>query len=426
MKPDAKKKVEFFFICALGVLVISFFAFSIYLSKKEENGEFNFNSFKSGFISFEDCIADYEVFWDFIYNEYPFTEVCERKGADLKKIKEDGYKKIEYSAPIDSQNTYISFYAKLCEDITSRYFTGHLYPASISDYEYAMTTSDSYFKLYDVDLMNSFYRVKPHYYYINSRIGYRGVVKADIKIIEEGKIAYVRIDSFWSGGYAKEYIQYKKDMKKFFLDTEKYKHIIIDVSNNGGGDVKCYDSDILSYNNIGRNIRQKIYFLCSKNKYTELNPSFKNNQIDIKEVPNIKNANTKKNTIALYEEDAASFQELAPGYAPPKDRKYWLLISGKTASAADRLAGLCKASGFATLVGSNTGGLGHNGRHSPIYMMLPKSGLLIKFDPLYGLNSEGYCADEFGTAPDIYNLPGKDALETCLEEIRKLGERTNF
>ncbi len=37
MKPDAKKKVEFFFICALGVLVISFFAFSIYLSKKEEN-----------------------------------------------------------------------------------------------------------------------------------------------------------------------------------------------------------------------------------------------------------------------------------------------------------------------------------------------------------------------------------------------------
>ncbi|WP_261794849.1 S41 family peptidase, partial [Treponema denticola] len=112
-----------------------------------------------------------------------------------------------------------------------------------------------------------------------------------------------------------------------------------------------------------------------------------------------------------------------PGYAPPKDRRYWLLISGKTASAADRLAGLCKASGFATLVGSNAGGLGHNGRHSPIYIMLPKSGLLIKFDPLYGLNSEGYCVDEVGIAPDIYNLPGKDALETCLEEIRKLESR---
>ena len=379
----------------------------------------------SGFISLEESETDYEAFWDFIYNEYPFTEVCERKGADLKKIKEEGYKEIKSSSPRYSQNSYISFYAKLCEDITSRYFTGHLYPASMRDHEYGMTVSDSYFKLYDVDLMNSFYRVKPSYS-VNSLIGDGGVVKADTKIIEEGKIAYVRIDSFWAGGYAKEYIQYKKDMKKFFLDTEKYKHIIIDVSHNGGGSVECYDSDILSYNNIGRNIRQRIYFLCSKNKYTELNPSFKNNQIDIKEVPNIKNANTKKNTIALYEEDAASFQELAPGYAPPKDRRYWLLISGKTASAADRLAGLCKASGFATLVGSNTGGLGHNGRHSPIYMMLPKSGLLIKFDPLYGLNSEGYCVDEVGIAPDIYNLPGKDALETCLETIRKLGEKTNF
>lgn len=181
----------------------------------------------SGFISLEESETDYEAFWDFIYNEYPFTEVCERKGADLKKIKEEGYKEIKSSSPRYSQNSYISFYAKLCEDITSRYFTGHLYPASMRDHEYGMTVSDSYFKLYDVDLMNSFYRVKPSYS-VNSLIGSDArMVKADIKIIEEGKIAYVRIDSFWSGGYAKEYIQYKKDMKKFFLDTEKYKHIII-------------------------------------------------------------------------------------------------------------------------------------------------------------------------------------------------------
>ena len=55
--------------------------------------------------------------------------------------------------------------------------------------------------------------------------------------------------------------------------------------------------------------------------------------------------------------------------------------------------------------------------------MLPKSGLLIKFDPLYGLNSEGYCVDEVGIAPDIYNLPGKDALETCLETIKNLEQK---
>ena len=59
------------------------------------------------------------------------------------------------------------------------------------------------------------------------------------------------------------------------------------------------------------------------------------------------------------------------------------------------------------------------------YVHRSNSGLLIKFDFIYGLTDDGYCVDEVGTAPDIYNLPGKDALETCLEEIRKLGEKTN-
>ena len=43
-----------------------------------------------GFISAEKMKADYEYFWDFIYNGYPFTEVCERKGIDLGQIKRTG------------------------------------------------------------------------------------------------------------------------------------------------------------------------------------------------------------------------------------------------------------------------------------------------------------------------------------------------
>lgn len=81
---------------------------------------------------------------------------------------------------------------------------------------------------------------------------------------------------------------------------------------------------------------------------------------------------------------------------------------------------------FATLVGENTGGIGLNLLSSRLYLKLPESNMLIQSDMTYGLNPDGSCHDEVGTAPDIYNLPGKDALETCLEEIRKSGERTNF
>lgn len=113
------------------------------------------------------------------------------------------------------------------------------------------------------------------------------------------------------------------------------------------------------------------------------------------------------------------------GYKPCEDKKFWLLVSSDSYSGADRFADVCKRTGFATVIGTNTGGAGTNGE-SPMYIVLPNSGLLIKFDFMYGLNEDGYCSDEFGTAPDIYNLPGKSALGTCLEEIRKLGEKTNF
>lgn len=42
---------------------------------------------------------------------------------------------------------------------------------------------------------------------------------------------------------------------------------------------------------------------------------------------------------------------------------------------------------------------------------------------LYALNPDWTCNDEIGTTPDIYNLPGKDALETCLETIKNLEQK---
>ena len=58
-----------------------------------------------------------------------------------------------------------------------------------------------------------------------------------------------------------------------------------------------------------------------------------------------------------------------------------------------------------------------------LYLQLPNCGLLIQSDMLYALNPDWTCNDEIGTTPDIYNLPGKDALETCLETIKNLEQK---
>lgn len=54
----------------------------------------------------------------------------------------------------------------------------------------------------------------------------------------------------------------------------------------------------------------------------------------------------------------------------------------------------------------------------PVYLKLPKSGMIIKYDMFYTLNPDGSNNAETGTKPD-YPVKQKHALEACLEIIEK-------
>ena len=103
--------------------IFAFFITTVFMSKKKDGS--------LRFVSFQKMRADYEFFWDFIYEGYPFTEVCERQGADLKKIKNEGYIELKN---IKNQKEYYTFYDKLCKKITSEKKTGYLFPIHYKDY----------------------------------------------------------------------------------------------------------------------------------------------------------------------------------------------------------------------------------------------------------------------------------------------------
>ena len=105
------------------IFVSVFVVIALNVSKK--------NDIISGFISAEKMKADYEYFWDFIYKGYPFTEVCERKGADLEQIKQSGYR---YLTDPMMQYGHYFFYKDLCRKITGNRYIGHLYPSDYFDY----------------------------------------------------------------------------------------------------------------------------------------------------------------------------------------------------------------------------------------------------------------------------------------------------
>ncbi len=415
------KKIKFISIIFLGLT----FLISISCNKdikNLKNEKVNKSTYQFN-LSEEEKLEDYEFFWDFIYNGYPFAEVLERKGVDLAELKEWGYTKL---SDIQSEEDYFCLYDKLCNFITDGYYVGHLYPIDYSDYidVYCFNyTYKDYFT--DYKTIKNFYESRKGFdgACLNSKIGSRGFLRANTGIIEENKIAYISIDSF-SNRNPKNRKRYYNDIDKFLCETKNYKHLIIDVSHNGGGATEYWE--YIVKNHLWDEIEFIRYGLYDENKYT--NPyldkfflDFHVSKIDIKKIPHIKNANTKKYKKAyMIKKNYIGIGSKKD--KPRKDRKIWLLISKKTYSGADRFAGFCKATGWATVVGENTSGTGMNSI-GPRAIALPKSGLLIKWDFVYGLNNEGYCNDEVGTIPDIYTTEGKTALETCLDAIKEYDEK---
>jgi C-terminal processing protease CtpA/Prc len=102
--------------------------------------------------------------------------------------------------------------------------------------------------------------------------------------------------------------------------------------------------------------------------------------------------------------------------------KIYLLIDGNVFSSAEAFATFAKSTGFATLVGENTGGDGIG--IDPAICALPNSGYTFRFPQQMGLTSDGSCDFEHKTDPYIKvsanknsNLSNDEAVQTVLKLV---------
>ena len=119
-----------------------------------------------------------------------------------------------------------------------------------------------------------------------------------------------------------------------------------------------------------------------------------------------------------------SFNIIENVYYPNEEKnigfngKIYLLVSNSVYSASEALTYLCKETGFATIIGTNTGGDGiQDGNGGPIKIVLPNSKLIFQFTASIGINSDGTINEIEGTKPDVYLKNGEDALTKCLDII---------
>ena len=106
------------------------------------------------------------------------------------------------------------------------------------------------------------------------------------------------------------------------------------------------------------------------------------------------------------------------GAAQPFAGRIWVLVDESVYSASESFAMFCQQTGFATLVGRQTGGDGIG--IDPVYLQLPNSGILVQYTPLFGLNPDGSSNEEVGTTPDLVSPGQEPPLVTALRAIAAL------
>ena len=237
-------------------------------------------------------------------------------------------------------------------------------------------------------------------------------------IIEEGRIAYLRIASFLGN-----MVFDSAALFPFYEEIQDFEHLIIDIRGNGGGWTAYFPSLVFGMlMNEGAEFFDYEFFIASeKTEGFFVNPSSMVGGILYDIVPAAEFVAQRgftqfnQDDLALLDYVIIRYSEVAPSeYGMPFDGTVWLLVDGGSASASENAANLSIATGFATVVGEPTAGV-----TGVLYTFaaLPNTGILFRIDLGYTVDQYGRSIEEFGVIPQVPNAPGMDALNTVLALI---------
>ena len=236
-------------------------------------------------------------------------------------------------------------------------------------------------------------------------------------LLPDAGVAYLKVDSFLTD-YDPDYQKEAQAIRDFYDAAGGCTDLIIDLTDNSGGN-EGYWQDLLTAPLADEPLSCTNYALLadSENNRPYIDNVFAPSDLHpIAELPEL----PKLERQGL--EAATHFVESTLRVEPAAKRaafhgRVWLLVGPMVYSASESFSVFCQATGFATLVGSRTGGDGI-GALNPVMMRLPNSGILIQYTMMYGLNPDGSSSEEAGTTPDILSPAGEPALVTALRAVQ--------
>lgn len=368
----------------------------------------------------DEYIEDFDYLFNVLEENFPFFGVSERKyGVDIRELYLETR---DMLGDIPSDDVFM--------DTLNMYFfhplnyVGHLglvdrdfYHMLVSTYTHIHNqNTSSGFRVY-VDMLNN---PKSRAFYGEENFDFENTDKfinnenVTVEILEENEIAYIKIDSFNALNIEKD----REILFNFYQEVENYEHLIFDITSNGGG-ASYYFDDLIVAPNIEETLAvpSYLFLMGGTNNRLFIRPRSygfqKISKLNQDDLPYMNEDDLKKFDyfIRLEEKiEPLNEEKMFKG-------KIWLLVSEDNYSASERAAMFSKSSGFATLVGERTGGDGIG--TDPALIVLPNTGIIIRYSHTYGTDEYGRNSEEFGTEPDIYSEEGKSALETVLGLIKE-------
>lgn len=364
----------------------------------------------------EELLADYDYMWEVLEENYLFFDILADRDIDIESLKQNTRQQIadcdmdldEFIAALESLFRHMQCFAHLGLLQTDAYE---------GMYEYYCNTmaEDESLGAWRTSLENP--QTQAVYAYMKEKEPADDVMKEDADLPQASydaarKAVIFQIPTF-------NHMLIERD-KNFFIDYleslegTEVKHIIFDITGNGGGSDYYWMENIVApfggsyecvfYVYLKDTPLIREYFLEGQTEAMPLSdlpadhvlPSFAE---DLELTHFIKMPWTESN-------DAIFGEEIL-------EAKRWVLVDEKVYSAADKFSAFCKATGWATLVGKRT--LGDGIGYTPIMEALPNTGLLIRFSGEAGESEDGLLNTAVGTAPDYYTDIKKfeDPLTAC-------------
>lgn len=394
-----KKRIVFFAAILVFLFAGSLFAQGLSIAPKIE-------------FSDEEFLQDYDQVWEDLEENYPFFSVLQRRGINVESVQKDNRE------VLSSRIQTIDGFAQLLRDTFFHMDNfAHLSLVDSSLYQFFLENPSS---ARDEVVAGAQTKATYEWLQASERVPEPRYPEVVFRCFPDSNAVYFHFQSF-------SFSLIERDQSIVFDYLSEHpdvQHIIIDITGNGGGAGQYWIENIVSP--FGeRYVWENDYALFKRTPVNE-RIFFDNESANPRPLSELPIEYVK---LAFIEElDLTHFYDWKSAF-PAKDfsgntigtqAKRWVLIDQGVYSAADSFAAFCKSSGFATLVGTMTSGDGGSDKTEPAVIVLPNTGLLVRFSSSTCANEDGSMNTEIGTSPDIFCLKRENPLDTCLRMINKM------